>query len=290
MKFQYLTFLFVMGPLIGCNSEDVSSNRNRATKLPQNPETLVATSGIHRERGTAPVTYQREIELNSEGTQIRAIPDIRFDDDGADGKNTSTRTSKVRPTVLCGLNSKVTLKEKIADCALEAKNGEKALWNGTTEAGSAEGSWQLVTLAEDSSEDGVYEVWLDKRSGMLWSDIISDGATWCEASGNQQATSDDIGIDCATTGKGQSLCTNLNLAELPNASWRLPTRADYLQADLDGIRFVLNRSETTFWTATVSSDVAKRDKAWTYHMTIGTLVAELMDTSRAVRCIGTPNF
>jgi hypothetical protein len=52
-------------------------------------------------------------------------------DDGADGKNTSTHTIKVRPTVPSRLNSKVTLKEKISDCAQEDKNGEKALWNGT---------------------------------------------------------------------------------------------------------------------------------------------------------------
>lgn len=290
MRFQYLTMFLLMGALTACNSDDVPSNRGQVVKQPQTTETLVVTSGIHRERGSAPVTYTREIELNSEGTKIRAIPDISLDDDGADGKNASTRTSKVRPTIPCGLNTKITLKEKITDCALETKNGDKALWSGTTEAGSSEGSWMLVTLAEDASEDGVYEVWLDKRTGMVWSDIISDGTTWCEASGNQQATSDDIGINCAVTGKGQSLCTNLNLAELPKVSWRLPTRADYLQADLDGIRFVLKRSESTFWTATVSSDVAKRDKAWTYHMTIGTLIAEMMDTPRAVRCIGTPNF
>lgn len=290
MRFQYVTLALLGALITACNSDDISKNRSEPFGQPQITETVVVTSGIQRERGSKPITYTREIEINSEGLQIRNIPDVRLDDDGLDGKNASTRTSKGRPTTPCGLTAKTTLKDKTADCALESKNGEKALWNGTTEAGSAEGSWALVTLAEDTSDDGKYEVWLDQRTGMVWSDIISSSANWCEASGNQQATSDDIGINCAETGKGLSLCTNLNLSELPKVNWRLPTRADYLQADLDGIRFVLSRSESTFWTATTSSDVTKRDKAWSYHMTFGTLIAELMDTSRSVRCIGTPNF
>jgi hypothetical protein len=146
-------------------------------------------------------------------------------------------------------------------------------------------------LAEKDGGSATFEIWMDLRTGMVWSDIITFEGNWCSASGSQLQKADNVGEDCAITGKGQSLCTKYDPVELPKVSWRLPTRHDYLQADIDGIRFVLNKEPNTFfWTATVSSDIKARDKAWTYNMTSGTLVAELMNTNRHVRCIGTPNF
>ena len=275
---------------IGCN-DDVGTNRGttRNTQT-QTAEKVTTYSGIHRDRRSSPITYQKEINIDSDSANIRRIPDIHFDDEGGDGKNAITRSVSVRPTVHCGETVKATLKEKIADCASIAKNGDKAIWNGTTEAGNAEATWNLVTLSEITSTGDEYEVWQDGRTGMVWSHIVEVEGNWCESAGNQQGPSDTVAADCLLTGKGISLCTNLALAELPGVTWRLPTRADYLQADLDGIRFVLTRGNNFFWTATVSSDVTKRDKAWVYKMVNGTLTAEPMTADRSVRCIGTPNF
>lgn len=274
---------------IGCN-DDISRNRSTESNggQTQTKETVTTYSGIHRSQGTSLVTYATEINIDSDATNLRAIPDIRLDDEGADYKNVNTRTEKVRPSVFCGLTVKATLKEKLTDCA--TKNADKAVWNGTTEAGSAEALWSLVTLGELPSTGEQFEVWLDGRTGMVWSHIIDLEANWCQASGSQLTSSDNVGENCAITGKGQKLCSDLSIAELPGVTWRLPTRHDYLQADIDGIRFVLIPGVTTYWTATTSSDVTARDKAWTYNMVNGTLVAELMNSKRSLRCIGTPNF
>lgn len=289
MRFQSLTMMVISALfLVACN-DDVPSNRFNPTQSPQVADqgNVTVYSGIHRERNNAPITYYSEIITNSEGAKVRAIPDIRFDDEGADEKNVSTRTFQVRPDQLCGSVIKASLKDKIADCL--KMNGEKSSWNGTIDAGSAESLWVLVTLAENEAGEK-YEVWLDTRTGMVWSDLVAANGNWCQASGSQLPKSEHVGENCEITGKGASLCTNYNPAELPKVSWRLPTRHDYLQADIDGIRFVLLPGTDTFWTATASSDVKARDKAWTYNMRNGTLVAELMNTTRHVRCIGTPNF
>ncbi len=294
MKFQYVTILLMLMTLLGSCNEDVSSNnrpKQETVKPPLAVEPVINVfSGIHRERGSNPVTYLTEIGLNSENAYLRPIPDIRFDDEGGDEKNVITRTFKVRPSVICGQLAKTTLKDKIADC-LE-KNGDKTIWNGSTNAGSAESNWVLVTLSEKDGGSETFEIWLDQRTGMVWSDIITFEGNWCESSGSQLQIQENVGEDCAITGKGRSLCTNYNPADLPGVSWRLPTRHDYLQADIDGIRFVLPAllPKTPFWTATVSSDVKARDKAWTYNMVNGALVGEAMKSNQSVRCIGTPNF
>ncbi len=293
MQLQRLIGIVLVSTILTACGDDISrNNRNPITRTTTglSGESGVI-SGAHRERGIAPITYSTEIANDWENINIHAIADIRFDDDGADGKNVSTRTAKGRPTVICGI-TKVSLKEKISDCSSASKNATKATWSGTLEAGSSEGTWNLVTLAEKDSGDDTYEVWLDKRTNMVWSDIVVNEANWCGASGSQNEVSDNVGEDCLNTGNGKSFCTNLHLAELPIVKWRLPTRHDYLQADLDGIRFVLkqNSGALTFWTATTSTDVVKRDKAWTYDMTNGKLASEAMNSKRHVRCIGTPNF
>lgn len=287
MNYQYVMLLTLSSMLlIGCG-EDSSSNRFTKNPQPIITEVYTVYSGIHREKGTAPLTYKQETALNSDASTIRPIPDIRFDDEGGDGKNATSRRALTRPSFPCGQTSTLTLKEKIADCALKEKNGTLATWSGTIHANSAESIWNLVVLSKD--ENGVYEIWIDEKTGMLWSQILPR-SNWCAASGSSLYETDTVGINCATTGNGQSLCTNLNLAELPKVNWRLPTRHDFLQADIDGIRFVLPEGTDVFWTATVSSDVEKRNKAWTYSMAQGTLAAHLMNTNQLIRCIGTPNF
>jgi hypothetical protein len=287
MKFQgVISILATTVILFGCN-EDMASNRSQsAFRPPVVTEPVGVYSGIHRERGTSPVTYISEIGLSSTHQNLRPIPDMRLDDDGGDGVNVTKL--QIRPDKLCGLDIKATLAEKIGDCA--TKNTDKAIWNGTLNAGSAESTWVLVMLAEKSGGSETFETWIDKRTGMVWSEIVNADGNWCEASGSELLPSDHVGINCAITGKGGSICTKYDPAELPKVTWRLPTRHDYLQADIDGIRFVLHKGTTTLWTATTTSDVTARDKAWTYNMVTGTLVAELMETARNVRCIGTPNF
>lgn len=288
MSYQCFTlFSLTLMLLVGCG-EDTASKRNFKNREPIIKESYAVYSGIHRERGSALVFYKDEISGNALSA-VRSVPDIRFDDDGSDGKNVTFRTALTRPAFPCGLVLTATLAEKIADCALKEKNGPLASWSGMTHANSAEANWSLVVLSEDTK--GTYEVWVDKKTGMVWSDTITNEANWCEASGALQGESDNVGVNCPTLGKGQSLCTNLSVAELTKVQWRLPTRNDYLQADIDGLRFVVsNKGINSYWTATASSDTVKRDKAWTYIMPQGGLLPEPMNIKKRVRCIGAPNF
>jgi hypothetical protein len=73
---------------------------------------------------------------------------------------------------------------------------------------------------------------------------------------------------------------------LPNIKWRLPTRNDYLQADLNGIRFVLKTANSPFWTATMNSASTNRSEAWTYNQSQRTIEKVAMTDLRQVRCIG----
>lgn len=287
MKYQSLIAITLFSTiLVGCN-DDIAANRKERINQEAASETIIVVSGIHRNRGTTPLSYNAENSIYSEGTTIHRVPDMTLHDDGVDKKNVTFAT---RPTVPCGLASLKTLSSKIADCALTGKNGDAATWNGTLNAGSAEGIWQLVTFSSDP--DGTYEIWLDKKTGMLWSDVIKKTENWCAASGNSDAVSDIIGISCTDAGVGSNFCGLLLYPELKSVNWRLPTRNDYLQADLDGIRFVVKRGTDANWTATISTstDTVIRTKAWTYNMTYGTLVADLVTANHHVRCIGTSNF
>lgn len=287
MRFQDVTLLLALSTiLVGCN-DDVGSTRNKPNTETQTIDEKVTTySGIFREKGTTQVTYKTETSSGGDLNNIRSNPDIRFDDDGSDGKNVSSRSDLTRPTVECGLIATESLSQKVTDCV--NKNGGLATWEGKVHATAGEATWNLVSLLDTT--DGLAEIWYDQRTQMVWSGIVAAEVNWCQAAGSLLGTSDDVGVNCASLSKGQDLCGNLNLAELPKIRWRLPTRNDYLQADLDGLRFVLTRGLTNFWTATVSTDVKKRDKAWSYSVFAGNLMAEEMKALRPIRCIGTANF
>ncbi len=150
MRFQgVITLLTFTVLLYGCNENLASNRHNNLSKPTLVTEPVGVFSGIHRERGTKPITYQSEIGINSEAAHIRAIPDIRFDDEGGDEKNVTTRTFRVRPVNICGMGTKQSLKEKIADCL--SKNPDRTIWNGTIDAGSAESTWTLVRPLKSGS-------------------------------------------------------------------------------------------------------------------------------------------
>jgi len=286
MKFQHLTaFCILILSVGGCN--DVSTNRKMGTAQP--PQAVTAdsliVSGIHREQGKPAVSYADEIKADGKPANTRFIPDNRLDDDGADGENA---TFALRPSVECGLGRSVSLINKIKDCV--DKNADRAFWSGKVNGSSAETDWKLVMLSIVGTTKT--EIWYDTRTKMLWSDIVSTTANWCKASGSDQPSSDLVSIECNNLIGNERTCVNYSHAEMPNVHWRLPSRVDYLQADIDGIRFVLRRSADTFWTATTSTFKLgeKRENAWTYDLETGNFVAVKMSEARSVRCIGTSNF
>jgi hypothetical protein len=250
--------------------------------------THLVASQIHRTRNLPVLTFEQEIALvtSTLTAGYRAIPDMVIDDEGKVGVNIDTQTHMGRPTIACGVETTFTnITNRILDCA--SKEPSRSIWNGTLNGSSGESNWNLVY----NSPTTPTELWLDTRINMVWSNVMT-AKNWCMASGNiqNQTAGTALTIDCETLGATTSVCTNLNVAGVGNQiKWRLPTRNDYLQADLDGIRFVLDNSTShSLWTSTLQAADPARAKAWLYSDKDGTLSADMIENSHVFRCIGSP--
>ncbi len=244
-------------------------------------------SGAFRDRGVDQLTIAEEGSLAVERALpmgYREITDIDFDDDGY--HSSSVVIKAIRSSNECGMDSEFdSIDKKIADCA--AKNSH-SLWKGEDFGVSGESLWKLVVLTSDGKE-----VWMDSRTKILWSDNL--GATnWCKAAGNDQDLPNNSSmIECSVLGAGESWCTDPTLkgifkGELDDSlvSWRLPTRSDWMMADIDGVRHVLPEMNHNFWSATIYS--AARQNAWIYAGNYGTISTTNRSNlgDRYVRCIG----
>ena len=292
MRFYTLmTTFLVLGQLMGCGEDVGGRNGRRALETTtqganNNGNTNLISSHMHRLRATAPIpTYLQEIEFTLSNTLppgLRTIPLMEIDDEGTHAMNVMTMQDS-RPSTICGVGINLKgIDARINDCRL--KNIDSALWNGYLSGASGEGSWQLVALTSRGKE-----IWLDIRTGMVWSDAEATG-NWCMASGNAQEASLDIATDCKNMGENKNLCHDMNIDGIgSNIRWRLPTRNDYLQADLNGLRFVMPLGdELGFWTATMQSGKPGRTHAWVYYPEQGTLEAQVLTSVRGIRCIGAP--
>lgn len=204
----------------------------------------------------------------------RAIPDFTKD---SDGPSPGSWVGVSRPswgTRTCGTTG--NLSARISSCATEF--GSQATWDGQTSSGQAQGSWKLVTrlgaTATDGSSGIVYgkEVWLDSRTGLVWSSIVSGTPIrWCAAAGKTETSSISGGQTdpLSSTSNAAYRCSTLNSANesycyedasgggltLKGATdskgglslsssglrvaWRLPTHQDYQLANINGIRAVM---------------------------------------------------
>lgn len=265
--------------LVGCGG-DVGSRRNAPViEVPTIGGDSTAISQIHRNRGLNVLTTGSEITLLTTGALpagYRIVPLMRLDDEGTNGNNVRTRSGLGRPGVNCGLTINATLSSRIAEC--NSLNAASASWSGTIDGAAGESTWQLV------AKSGAQEVWRDQRTGQLWSDIM-DTTNWCNAAGNNLQESGPS-VNCQTMGTN-STCVGKTIMGLTGVTWRLPTRNDYLQGDLNGLRFVLRESDTTgFWTATMDSSSLTRNEAWVYQQRQGTLEKDVLGDDHQVRCIG----
>jgi hypothetical protein len=295
MIFFFIFALTALLPLISC--EDMLSNR----KMAQSPEITrsdVGTEGIyalrshiHREKGTKTLSYADEIQKTLRGdlpaSIYRVIPLMEKDDEGSK-ENVVTVNELGRPDFNCGSgDSFIGIDPRIVDCS--EKNGAKALWEGFRYGAAGESTWTLV-MRNNSKE-----IWLDGRTGMVWSHLIVTAEdkkifNWCKASGNDQNNTTIAVLDCNELGIGESLCAGQVFEEIgEKVNWRLPTRNDYLQADINGFRFVFVKEESQgLWTATIRALSDGRKEAWVYESKEGTLSGGVLSSLRHVRCIGAP--
>lgn len=297
MRFGYFSTLVMLTFLVSCG-EDVSSNRRKGSTGQERNRSEVSGAGgtdgtrsqIHRVKAAPVLSYAEEIArtLNNTLSDVlyRIRPDMEIDDEGSLA-NVLTVSNLGRPTVNCGTGTNLAgIDSRITDCF--QKNGNSALWEGSRYGAAGEGIWKLVSRTPER------EIWLDMRTGMIWSDVMkiesSTSFNWCQASGNTENDTPTATIDCNALAAGVSVCVGANDPDINvNVRWRLPTRNDFLQADINGARFVLKpESSLGLWTATMKAGVTGRTDAWIYKSADGTLISDNLSGKHHVRCIGAP--
>ncbi len=278
MKLALISTLLL--PLLLSCGEDYGKGRRSTADKKQPGEFITADSGtpahLHRDNNQTVMSSRDAVayllDSSIQRDEIRSIPLRDKDDEGSERNVKTLADAKGRPGVSCGMKPELTLQGKISDC--RDKNKERSVWEATRLGAAGEADWKLV-----ARDNFGLEIWIDMRTNMLWADA-SSGANWCEASGNMEKDCKDL-----LAGFDKRICQDIG--SVANITWRLPTRNDYLQADLDGIRFVLPTNiEEGFWTATMDSNSTLRDKAWTYESQQGTLRSAAIRSLKPVRCIG----
>lgn len=267
--------------LVGCN-DATKGNRPQinASRGAQISENSLVRSQLHRMRSTNILsTAQETASAESLPVGYDNIPNIFEADDGF-GSGARSVIHANHTGLPCGVGTAfATIKDRIANC--ESLNPNQASWKALNSGNAGEGNWTLVLRNVDGKE-----IWLDETTNYLWSDLVAEATGWCDASGNRQGVADAGVVDCQILGT-RSLCANSALPGMPESqvSWRLPTRGDFIQADLDGARFVLrNVSTMAFWSATING--SNRDEAWSILQSTGELTAVSRAEGRAVRCVG----
>lgn len=222
----------------------------------------VLFSQAYREVGSQQYTLNKLNELlakNEKPAKIHFIPDPSTD-------IYDSVTSYNKAPINCGYGDDIeSINERINDC--KAKNGENYQWLGSVNGNSGEGTWTLVYVS------GVTRVWLDENTGLVWSPPISE-TNWNNASGSSVADTD---YRCSTT--------KLPMFTSQEITWRLPTRNELLQADLNGSRSVISHLNAKYWSASAS---VQTDKAWAIEFNTGSLeLADKSDnTNYKTICIG----
>ena len=224
----------------------------------------VMPSHISRDRGAMQLTYTEINELFKSGgidgnINYRAVPAEARD-------NTGESSVALRPSNECGTNPDFSsIRASLNHCTTQ--NNGTHLWKGEDFGISGEGNWSLIAVKKNPD----MMVWMDQRTELLWSHTIAR-ADWIDASGNNNANFP---------------CENIDILPQENVAWRLPTRNEFLQADINGYQniFVLeDQDDEIYWTATSAKNT---DNAWTIRISNGVLAEVDKDTNTvAVKCVG----
>jgi hypothetical protein len=173
----------------------------------------------------------------------------------------------------CGItsNSETKLGDRISDCNKIYNLGldVKASWSSQLYGVAGEGNWSLVSVS--INEDIKNIVWYDLTTKLLWSHNLGQR--------NFEEAATTLGRACAVFQESNEYSLDSNFV-----TWRLPTRADFLQADINGSRYVLNNTDKEYWTATQNTV----NTAWTINQSTGNSTSVELTDTRAVRCVGIP--
>lgn len=275
------TVALVLVLAFAASCEDVGSRGKGASprfEAAESDTTTSIRSHLHRSRGTTVLTSQGETTAAASlPPGYDEVPNLELADDGIQGDAVVRAQS---PAAECGVDTSLkTMAQRLRDCA--TKNPNQYEWKGVANATAGEGTWKLVARGGDKQE-----IWLDETTGFMWSYVITTNSNWCQAAGNTQSPLKEGGIDCSVLHDSITRCEGASFLGIPASeiAWRLPTRNDYLQADVNGARFVLPKTTTQVWTATVST--VDREKAWSILPQTGELTAQPRSTTMGVRCLG----
>lgn len=258
--------------LLGCTqAADNTRNSKKKPRLTPTTPTIDLPLGVeviksqsYRKKGSSQLSYDKQNQNIIDGKEdnYRAVPNPNYD---YDAKVTNVGGSEFGEIETdCGVSDSFSkIQDRISDC--KNKNIGKNAWSGADNGISGEGDWYLVIKV------GANLIWQDETTGLLWSSQISP-SKWDFASGYN---TDTRTLDYS--------CNNIKYFTAEEVSWRLPTRNEFLLADINGARFVLPFIEYTYWT---SSKVGNSAKAWTIHQADGKLVEADTDEEHFSRCIG----
>lgn len=217
---------------------------------------------MFRTRNADQLTYLDITKLVQEGklpAWTHMIPNPDRDTD-------SSVIRAIAPDADCGIGAMNTLSARITDC--NTKNPATHLWDSKLSGISGEGDWMLVT------KQGNFTLWMDVTTGLIWSDLVQT-ANWSTASGAR-------GMEATAICRADA--DNVALGKIPDTQiqWRLPTRSDFLMADINGARFVLPNLDQQYWTASHDGN----SSAWSIFQETGILEKESENQVLSVRCVG----
>jgi hypothetical protein len=257
-------------------------------------------------------------------TGYRAVPKSTTDNDGYYNLTKVNRTGWTGIT--CGLSGTTAARIADCAATLGAEttwdgvtkgNAAQGVWKLVTRFGNE--------VNPGTANVRGREVWQDQRTGLLWSSRVTSSTNWCKASGhnfitNNPAAEDDPNNYCdnaanQNTGTGPatkaiSFCYEdgnnyfrgtdnisssgdlggkggLGWGTTPFVAWRLPTHADYFEADKNGIRFVLpDNTDLNDYEWTASMYGSTTTGAILFNSQYGGIEVIDRNLTAAVRCVG----
>jgi len=238
-------------------------------------------SHAFRYKGTAQQTIDGIREYvatnNAYPSNFSAVPDRQVHDSDRESTRYARRNKNCGTNDLIGADPSIT--KRMANCKTVYKDDVNAyLWNGKLNGISGEGNWQLVVKKGDR------HVWIDLSTNLVWTELVTE-ANWTNASGSQANEADSICSQTFLENDANDTNTDLFMGlTADEINLRLPTRNDFLQADLNGARFVLGNLENkVYWSANYSYD---DNMAWAIDFSTGVLAKVINTANLSVRCIG----
>lgn len=289
---RIISVIFILSILVSCGATKNSDREKGGGGKPNNdtrdnraatPGEFQATIRTHTYRNTGTI----QLSIKEEALAVIAgklpatyapIPQFNLHNDA--------KVIKLNPlpsiNTSCGndIEATTTIKARVADCKTKQADTMAITWLGKAYGISGEGNWQLISNSVETIEEkkNAYQLWHDESTDLIWSDIVTE-ADFFIATGSKDGSIDN---------KDDRVC-QANIKSYPlgrinplRISWKIPNRNDFLQADLNGARYVLPNTDDLVWTGSYNKD----NEAWAIKQSTGELISTPVTEKLKVRCIG----